>query len=84
MVRLPEVVSLLLEFSSYLGTHGFLGAFLLFLVFHVLSFFLSAASGIADIEVQMSVRLSVCPPFLTTFPKSNLHEIVHVYASLKK
>ena len=46
--------------------------------------FLSAANGSADIEVQMSVRTSVCPPFLTTFPKSDLNEIAHVYAHKKK
>ena len=45
--------------------------------------FLSAASGIADIEVQISVRLSVCALFLTTFPKSDFNEIAQVYASLK-
>ena len=31
-----------------------------------------------------SVRLSVRSPFLTTFPKSDHHEIAHVYASSKK
>ena len=49
--------------------------------------FLSAANGSADIEVQMSVRpdvrTSVCGVILTTFPKSDLNEIAHVYAHKK-
>ena len=58
MVRLPEVVSLLLECSSYLGTHGFLGAFLLFLVFYVLSFLLMRYVDIWPIKSARIAALS--------------------------
>ena len=58
MVRLPEVVSLLLEFSSYLGTHGILGAFLFFLVFHVLSFLLMMYVDIWPIKSARIATLS--------------------------
>ena len=57
-MRLPEVVSLLLEFSSYLGTHNFLGAFLLFLVFYVLSFLLMRYVDIWPIKSARIATLS--------------------------
>ena len=36
------------------------------------------------LSVRLSVCLSVCPPFFTTFPMSDHHEIAMVDASWKK
>ena len=47
--------------------------------------FLSAAEGTQMYKCKCpSVCLCVCPPFLTTFPKSDFHEIDMVGVSWKK
>ena len=51
---------------------------------HMRVFICNEADILSPVSVTSSVRPSGCYQLLTTFPKSDLHEIAHVYASLKK